>query len=262
DPDNDVWGWGMTINRSGDAHGLINSIIHSYGGSYVDESGLVVTLNSPETVAAVEWLASIYTDPMYAPMLPPGVASWTDVSNNEAYLAGVIGMTNNQFSVYAAAKANNNPVYENTVVLHTPIVEGGALLEAGQNGWFTIFKGAQNVDLAKELILHMLTPEVFTPMAQNGGGLFLPAYRNLFTEDLLSSDPNFVIIGEIMFNPDIYYGTSHPALPNALVDAIPAAGIPSQMVQNVVSGNMTAAEAVEDAHNQVVAIFEESGAPQ
>jgi multiple sugar transport system substrate-binding protein len=262
DPDNNVWGWGMTINRSGDAHGLITSIIHSYGGSWVDESGLIVTLNSPETVAAVEWLAQTYTDPMYAPMLPPGVESWTDVSNNEAYLAGTIGFTNNQFSVYAAAKANGNPVYENTVVLHAPRIEGGPLLEAGQNGWFTIFKGAKNIDLAKQVILHMLTPEIFTPMAQNGGGLFLPAYRGLFTDDLLSADPNFAVIGDIMFNPEIYYGTSHPAPPNALVDAIPAAGIPSQMMINVTSGEMTAAEAVEEAHKQVVAIFEESGAMQ
>jgi multiple sugar transport system substrate-binding protein len=108
----------------------------------------------------------------------------------------------------------------------------------------------------------MLSPEVFTPMASNGGGLFLPAYRDLFTDDLLAADPNFEVIGEILFNPDVYYGNSHPAPPNALVDAVIANAIPSTLMANCTSGGMTPAEAVEDAHNQIVLLFEESGAPQ
>lgn len=262
DPANNVWGWGLTINRSGDGHGLIMAVIHSFGGSIVDESGFKVTFNSPETVAAVEWLAETYTSEKYKPMLPPGIESWTDTNNNEAYLAGTVALTLNQFSIYANAKANNNPVYGNTTVLHGPKTLDGRLLEAGQNGWITIFKGAKNIDLAKKLALHMLAPATFTPMAQAGGGLFLPAYQNLWTPDLLAADPNFATIGEIMFNPEVYYGNSHPAPPNALVDSILAAAIPSQMMANVTTGKMTAAEAVEDAHNQIVQIFEESGAPQ
>lgn len=262
DPDNNLWGWGLTINRSGDGHGLIMSVIHSFGGSIVDESGLRVVFNSPETVAAVEWLAETYTSDMYKPMLPPGVESWTDTNNNEAYLAGTVALTLNQLSVYGAARTNNNPVFEHTALLHAPKALDGRILEAGQNGWFTIFKGAKNVDAAKQLILHMLTPGVFTPMAQAGGGLFNPAYKGLFSDDYFAADPNFTVLSEILFNPDIYYGNSHPALPNALVDSIIAAAIPSQMMANVTNGSMSPAEAVEDAHKQIVAIFEESGASQ
>jgi multiple sugar transport system substrate-binding protein len=263
DPDNEVWGWGLTINRSGDGHGLIMSVIHSFGGSITDDSGLNVIFNSPETVAAVEWLAETYTSDMYKPMLPPGIESWGDSNNNEAYLAGTVGFTLNQFSVYAAAKANDNPVFPNTAVLHAPkTIDGERILEAGQNGWFTIFKGAKNVDAAKAVIKHMLTPEVFSPMAQAGGGLFNPAYKGLFGDDYFSADPNFAVLGEILFNPDIYYGNSHPAKPNALIDSIIAASIPSQMMANVTTGAMSAAEAVEEAHKQIVQIFEEAGAPQ
>jgi multiple sugar transport system substrate-binding protein len=80
DPDNQMWGWGFTINRSGDAHGLIDSVIKAFGGTISDETGLVVTFNSPQTVEAVAWLADIYINEMYAPMLPPGVESWTDTA--------------------------------------------------------------------------------------------------------------------------------------------------------------------------------------
>jgi multiple sugar transport system substrate-binding protein len=262
DPDNNVWGWGLTVNRSGDAHGLILAVIQGFGGSFTDETGLRVTFNSPETLAAVEWLTETYTSDKYRPMLPPGVESWTDTSNNEAYLAGTIAMTINQPSVYAKAKADGNPVFENTAVLHNPLTQDGRLLEAGNSGWLTIFKGAKNIDVAKELILNLLDPVNYTPMAQNGGGLFLPAYRDLWTEDLLATDPNFEVFREILLNEEIFYGRSHPAPPNALIDAIDGAAITSQMMANIINGDMTPAEAVEEAHNQIVQIFEEGGVPQ
>lgn len=262
DPSNNFYGWGMTINRSGDGHGLISGVIQAFGGTFVDETGLKVTFNSPETVAAVEWLNETYTSEKYKPMLPPGVESWTDVSNNEQYLAGTVAMTLNQPSVYAAAKANNNPIFEHTAVLHAPKWLDGSLPEAGGSGWITIFKGAPNIELAKELVLDLLAPANYTPMVQNGGGLFLPAYRDLWTEDVMGADPNFEVFREILLNPDVFYGMSHPAPPNALVDQINAASITSQMMANVTTGAMTAEEAVADAHNKIVQIFEEGGAMQ
>ena len=262
DPDNQMWGWGFTINRSGDAHGLIDSVIKAFGGTISDETGLVVNFNSPQTVEAVAWLADIYTNEMYAPMLPPGVESWTDTGNNEAYLAGTIGMTLNQPSVYGAAKTNDPELFANTAVLRGPVWNDGRRMEAGQNGWFTIFKGAKNVDLAKELILNLLDPANITPMAQNGGGLFLPAYADLWTDELLAIDPNFSVFRDIMFNPELYYGLSHPALPSPLHDAVNAQAVMSQMMANIVSSGMTPEEAVADAHNRIVAIWEEGGVPQ
>lgn len=262
DPDNNMWGWGLSINRSGDAHGFILGVIQGFGGAFTDETGLIVNFNTPETVAAVEWLNETYTSDKYAPMRPPGVESWTDTGNNEAYLAGTIALTTNQPSVYAAAKANGNPVFENTAVLHGPKTLDGRLMESGLSGWITIFKGAPNLALAKELAVKLLDPANITPMAANGGGLFLPAYEGLWTPELTEADPNFEVFREIILNPDIFYGRSHPARPNALIDAIDGAAITSQMMANVVTGRMTPAEAVADAHAQIVQIFEEGGAPQ
>jgi multiple sugar transport system substrate-binding protein len=262
DPDNNVWGWGLTVNRSGDAHGFIQSVFQAFGGSFTDETGLRVTFNSPETVAGVTWLHDIYTNPMYRPMLPPGVESWNDVSNNEAYLAGTIALTTNQPSVYGAAKRDGNPVFEQTAVLHAPIANDGRRLEAGGSGWFTIFKNAQNIDQAKQLILHMLNPEQYTPMVQLGGGLFLPAYRDLWTDDVMGTDPNFEVFRDILLNEEIFFGRSHPAQPSALIDAIDGAAITSQMMANCISGGMTPEQAVADAHEKIVQIFEESGVMQ
>jgi multiple sugar transport system substrate-binding protein len=221
-----------------------------------------VTFNSPETVTAVKWLTEIYTSPTYAKMLPPGVASWTDTSNNEAYLAGTIAFTTNQFSIYAKAKKDNNPVFPNTAVLLAPQANDGTRLQAGANGWFTIFKGAQNVDAAKQLILFMLDPANFTSMAKDGGGLFMPAYKNLWTKEFLAIDPNFKGLQEIIFNDTPYTGQAYPANPNPAISAIDGQAITSQMMSNIINGTMSPEQAVEDAHKKIVQIFEELGMPQ
>ncbi len=262
DPDKQMWGWGFTVNRSGDAHGLIDGVIKSFGGTISDETGLVVNFNSPETVAGVRWLADIYTNEKYRPMLPPGVESWTDTGNNEAYLAGTIAMTLNQPSLYGASKRNQPELFANTAVLRGPNWLDGRRMEAGFNGWFTIFKGAKNAELAKELILNLLNPANITPMVQNGGGLVLPAYANLWTDEVMATDPNFAIFQEILSNPVIYYGLSHPAKPSPLHDAVNAQAILSQLMANVISGGMTPEEAVADAHERIALIWEEGGVPQ
>ena len=130
-------------------------------------------------------------------MLPPGVESWGDTSNNEAFLAGKIGYTHNAFSVYAQSKRDDNPVFQNIVLLRAPKANNGDSRDGGDvGGWLTIFKGAPNVDLAKKLALDLLDPANFTKMSSVAGGLFMPAYENLWTDELIAADPNFAIIKE------------------------------------------------------------------
>jgi multiple sugar transport system substrate-binding protein len=260
DPDNDFWGWGVTPNQSGDGHGFLMSVINSFGGHYTDETGQIVQFDSPETLAAVEWLTELYTSEKYAPALPPGILSWTDISNNEAYLASTIGYTHNAFSVYAAAKRNDPELFANTVILLAPLGPANISQRGGGiGGWLTISKGAPNTELAKELALNLLDPVNFTPMSAVAGGLFMPAYENLWTDELLAVDPNFAIIKEQVSVEDPFIGSSWPANPNAAIDAIRAAAIPEQMIANITSGRMSPADAVKDAQQKIVDIFEEGG---
>ena len=238
--------------------------MHAFGGSFTDESGMVVTFNSPETVQAMEWIAETFDrNGKYGPMLPPGIESWTDAGNNEAFLAGSTGFTHNAFSIYAAAKRDNNPVFDKTIIVPVPATNDGTPRdEPTVGGWLTIFKGAPNAALAKELALHLLDPAVFNPIVEVSGGLFLPAYEDLWTEDLISIDPNFASLREIFQVvpkiPNYYY----PAQPNAAIDAIRAQTTMEQVVANVISGRMTPEEAVEDGHRKMVNIFEEGGIMQ
>jgi multiple sugar transport system substrate-binding protein len=263
DPDNAFWGWGSTPNQSGDGYGFVEQVIQAYGGHYTDESGLIVTFDSPETVAAYEWIKETFDrNGKYGPMLPPGIESWTDISNNEAWLAGSIGYTSNAFSVYAASKRDAVPFFDDIVLLHAPQALNGDSRDSGvTGGWLTIFKGAPNVDLAKQLALDLLDPVNFTPMSSVAGGLLMPAYENLWTDELLAADPNFKIIQDVISVPS-FIGSSWPAQPSAAIGAIRAQGVIEQAAGNVISGRMTPAEAVADGNQKIVDIFEEGGIMQ
>ena len=264
DPANKFWGWGITPNKSGDGENFVMSVINDFGGHYTDPTGRIVQFNSPETVAAVEWIKETYDrNGKYAAMLPPGVEAWGDSNNNEAYVAGSVGFTRNAYSVYAKAKQDAPDIYKNTVVLHEATATNGDNRDLGyMGGWLTIFKGAPNNDLAKKLALYLLDPANFGKMASVSGGLIMPAYNNLWTPELIAADPNFKIIKEVVSTTDPFIGTSWPAVPSAAIGAIGAQAVATTMIAYVNSGQMTPAEAVKDAHNKIVKIFESGGIKQ
>lgn len=264
DPDNEFWGWGLTVNQSGDGWGVASGILNAFGGHFTDETGTIVQFNSPETVAAYEFVRETYDrNGKYAAMLPPGVEAWNDLSNNEAWLAGKIGYTQNAYSLYAATKRDNLPFFKDTVVMRAPFANNGDTRDGGAvGGWLTVFKGSQNVDVAKKLALDLLDPANFTPMSAVAGGLFMPAYENLWTDELIAADPNYAIIKEQVSVPEPFIGASWPAQPSAAIDAIRAQGVLEQSMGNVIAGRMTPEQAVADAHQKIVDIFEEGGIMQ
>jgi multiple sugar transport system substrate-binding protein len=237
-------------------------VINAFGGSYTDETGLVVTFDSPETLAALEWITETYSNEMYADMLPPGILSWTDISNNEAYLAGTIGYTHNAFSIYAQLIRDESEYFEHTMLMRAPLGPANIRQDGGNNSWLHIMKGAKNLDLAKELALHLIDPAVFTPIASIGGGLLMPMYEDGWTEELLAVDSNYAVIKDLVSIEEPFIGASWPAEPNAAIDAIRAQGVVEQMIANITSGRMEPAEALTDAHNRIVDIFEEGGIMQ
>jgi multiple sugar transport system substrate-binding protein len=267
DPGKRRFGWGMTVNRSGDANGMIEALINSYGGSVVSDDGRKVTFDSPETVQAVAFLGDIYTNPRFKPMLPPGVAAWTDSSNNENWLAGILGYTRNQFSVYADSKTKKNPVYGNTHVFADcigPATDKPLLL--GQSQGFVIFKGAKNSALAKLLAQYLVSAPALLGVAKEAPGLALPAWQKVWDADpfFTDGDPAFPIMRRITEQPlplTTKNGLNFPQKASAGQQAAVGAYVLTDMMQQVVQGTAPA-RAVQTAHAKMVQIFTQQGLPQ
>lgn len=260
-PDEEMYGWGLTYNTGGDATGFLEHAIQSWGGHYTNEDISEVTFNSPETLAAVEFLSDIYLNEMYAPMIPPGVASWDDASNNEAFLAGTIAYTNNAASIYAKAKADGNPIFEDIVRFETAIGPTGTKLEAGGGGQFNIPRGATHQDLSKQLSAHMITPEVFLPISLISAGLFLPAYASyLEMPEVVSAfeaDPNLASMSAAVQGTHV--GASWPAAPGPLFDAIAAQAVLTDMMAQIIAQGVAPADAVAQTHDRIISIGQEMG---
>ena len=87
-------------------------------------------------------------------------------------------------------------------------------------------------------------------MSAIAGGLFMPAYENLWTPELLAADPNYAIIKKQVSVAEPFLGETWPAKPAPQFGAIRATGLVEQSVGNAIAKRMTPAEAVADAHRR------------
>jgi multiple sugar transport system substrate-binding protein len=226
-----------------------------------------VVFNSPETVEAVSFIGDIYTNEKYKPMLPPGIDSWTDSSNNENWLANILGLTLNQFSVYADSKTKGNPVYENTHVFNG--ATGPAIdrpLSYGESNSFVIFKGAKNPDLAKQVAKFMVSGTALLGVAQGAPCLVNPAWDKVWDSDpyYTNGDQAFAAIREQTKTPlpmTLSTGYAFPQAPSPGEQAAVAAYLLTDMMQSVIQGT-PAAQAVATTHDRIVQIFEQQGYKQ
>jgi multiple sugar transport system substrate-binding protein len=263
-PDKELYGWGVTINRCGDGDWFRGRVQHGWGAYLQDETGKYVTINTPEMVEAMTVMTDLYLQDKWKPMLPPGVLAWTDPSNNEAYLAGKLAYTQNGGTVYAKSIIDNNPIKDITG-FHAP-AGGPVNLEfnslSANN--FMLLKGAKNQEAARETILHFLLPlESQDAIFSNAPAFALPAYEKLWDESKyvptnqvameqrsVATHPNGWII------PGEYPGPAH----NPALAAAGTAGIMNDMVADILRGTPVA-EAVKTCHERYVAVFKEFGLP-
>ncbi len=87
-------------NATGDSS-WTHWLVWAHGGKLVDAKNNVV-INSPETIAALEYSKQLYDT------FIPGTLSWLDPNNNKAFLDGQLFLTANGISVYYAAKTSKD----------------------------------------------------------------------------------------------------------------------------------------------------------
>ena len=258
----DLYGWGITINRSGDGNSIIQRVKCGYGAGWQDETGQYIRTNSPEMIEAMNFIKETYLDEKWAPMLPPGVLAWNDISNNEAFQGEVIAYTENAGTVFAKAVADGLPVAEKTGYLAPP---GGPVNQEfntiGSKDWF-ILKGAANTDTARQTILDLTTDlSRMDAMLEASPAYAVPAYTNLWdmSEYTQSNEMSLQIKPAALDDSGIEAG-SWPGPPSAALTAVENSGIWNDMVNAFVTGTPVE-EAVATAHDRMVLVFKEFGLP-
>ncbi len=135
----------------GDGNNYAHWLLWSHGGKMVDEGGNV-TINSPETLAALN-----YAKELYATFIP-GTESWLDINNNRAFLAGQVSLTANGVSVYYAAKKDPNlaEIAEDMRSTNFPVGPVGKSVELHQTSSLLVFNHTKYPEAAKAYVKFMM----------------------------------------------------------------------------------------------------------
>ena len=259
DPERKRWGWGMTVNRSGDGELMVQNLIHAFGGRTQDPTGEIVTLNSPETVAGLDWLKETYADPKWARMLPPGVNTWNDSSNNDAFLAGTIGITQNAGTMLAKAYFDRVPHADAIGQVQTPksLNGQGPRLENGGGETLRLIKGTKNRDAALDTMRFWLSGPVQRTIWRISIAYALPAYDNGWSDPMVANHPISRKYRAVVDNED-WWGLATPGPIQAAVDAVAASFIFTDTMAEILKGKPTR-QAVEEMHRRAVTLYKEFG---
>ncbi len=261
DPANNLFGWGITINRSTDARALVQQVLFHFGSTLQDESGDVVTFNSPESVAALEWLAETYSSETWAPMLPTGWAAWTDTGNNEAFLAGILALTQNAGTMYAKAVLDQVPFADQIDYLPNPLrlsdnmpVDqlGGVLLH--------VVEGTRNQEASYDLIRHLCSEAVQKRIWTISRAYAVPAYRNGWTDPIIADNPNATRAETATWDNLEFTGLRWPGPASVAVDAVSGGFDQVDMIAAVLQGQ-PAQQVVEEYHDRWVLLWQDYGLP-
>jgi multiple sugar transport system substrate-binding protein len=227
-------------NATGDGNVWCHWLVWSHGGKLVDNKNNVV-INSPETIAALEYGKQLYET------FIPGTLSWLDPNNNKAFLDGQISVTANGISIYYAAKNATDPKLKEMEadIFHAnfPVGPVGRPTELNLVFPMMIFKYSKYPNAAKEYLRFMMEKEQYIPWQEASIGYVTQPLR-AYESSPVWNDPKAVPYRDAMkvMIPNGYAGEMGYASAACMADFIMV-----NMVAEAVSGSKSPKEAAERA---------------
>lgn len=261
DPSANIFGWGITVNRSTDARYIIQQVLFNHGSTLQDETGDKVTFNSPESVAAVKWLVDTYSSEKWKPMLPTGWEAWTDTGNNEAFLAGILAMTANAGTMYAKAVLDQVPFADQIGYLPNALRRtDGKPVDQLAGVLLHVIEGSKNKDASYDLIRHLLSEPVQQRIWTISRAYAVPAYKNGWSDPIITDSPNSMAAEPAVWDNVEFTGLRYPGPPSVAVDAVNGGFDQVDMIAEALQGR-SAEEVVADYHDRWVLLWQDYGLP-
>ena len=110
---------GLGMSNEIDSRMAAQTLMWAYGAAIQDENENV-TINSPETIAAVEYMTELYKTAM-----TPEVFGWNAASNNQLLVAGRASYILNSISAYRTAQKDQPETGRRYLLPHTDPGAGG-----------------------------------------------------------------------------------------------------------------------------------------
>jgi len=222
----------------------------NYGGGTWDKDGkpALGTAFHDQNLKALQFAVDTITKHK---IQPPGVMGWTDVSNNEAFMAGKLVTTNNGASLYYAMVAKKHELASKTLLVLTPGGPSGSFVGASCYNW-GIFQKSKYAELGEDMIRYMEDEEHFTEYVKVSVGQAGPVYKQRTEDPYWKSDPNFNAIMQNILR-SVPAGSPGPITPAAV--EVGAQHILTDMAGRVVTAGVNPEAALKEAHARVEEIY-------
>jgi multiple sugar transport system substrate-binding protein len=247
---------GIGMSSEIDSNMAARAMIWSFGGS-IQDANENVTLNSPETVAAVEYMAKLYKQTMSAE-----VFSWTAASNNQGLVAGQLSYILNSISAYRSAQTTNKSVADDIFFLPALKGPGGTGLACEHVVRSYIMPTwANNVDKCKQFLIDLVGAG--QDGVKNSQLYDFPAFKNppvnqaldgwLANDPFGSNPPDKLKL--LASSQPWSTNLGHPGPCSPAIGEIFDTNVISTMMADVARGKSSAQSAVASAHQQCQTIF-------
>ncbi len=246
---------GIGMSQEIDSNMAAQAMIWAFGGSVQDENENI-TINSPETLAAVENMKALFENCM-----TPEVFGWNAASNNQLLVAGQASYILNSISAFRTAQ-EQQPETANDIFFSTPLVGPGGPERALAHG-HAVFTAmiptySANQDTAKEFLLHLVAnyrsatdagkfynfpafPEIYPELTQDEGPLDADPYG--------SNPPNKLAPLKTANDWTVNLGWPGPA--NAMIGEAFNTFILSDMMAKAARGDLSPQDAVAEAETKL-----------
>ena len=251
---------GIGMSNEVDSNMAAQAMMWAFGGSVQDENENVV-INSPENIAAVEYMAGLFTDAM-----TPEVFGWNAASNNQLMIAGRASYILNSISAYRTAQ-KDQPETAAGIYFGSPLVGPGGPERALAHGHavfnYMVPNHSQYQDTAKEFLLYLTSaydqatseselynfpafPSTVPNLVEEGGPLDV---------DPFGSDPvDKLAVLKTAESWTRNLGWPGPA--NAAIGEVFGTFVLPTMMARVARGEQTAQESIAQAESETTAIFD------
>ena len=151
----EFWCYGFGFGGYSDNEVQMANLLWSYGSSITAEDGTTITLDSPETREAMQWLVDMYE----AGSFPPDFLVADDAGNNKYYQTRMVATVVNTGSILSWMRNNDEELLGMTVMAPSPAGPAGRHAGGGFGSGLGAFASTEHPELAKSLITWFTHPD-------------------------------------------------------------------------------------------------------
>jgi multiple sugar transport system substrate-binding protein len=251
-PAEDFYALGLDYSQGNALQQQFEGIMWQAGATMLNNTCDAITLNSPETRAAIQFYDDLYNK---YKVLPPGVTAISKYVTqgtplDEWYGTGKIAMTMRSNFAISALKANYPDIYAKTGFAPWPAGPAGRTGSFANEDAIFVHRGSKHIDMAKEYVKHYFQSKEWLGEYSDAAGALCP----------IQGCPS------TMANEE-WYKTAVEVAPNTVRTGFSCFGNPKNgsaeeafilpvMVQDVVVRNVSLDEAIKNATTQYEELYE------